>query len=218
MSQAVVSKGKQTGSGWEQIKPSSLFFSFVEPSPLTFSLQSVNRNPYFLLVWDSLCSKPFSSHCCSIRLELLRKPKAIPTSTFLFYYIIFSGINSLLLFFWPEPHGPNPHHRSQIMQSSSPNFYCQIKGNSVLLYPFKVLIFPDFYSLRSSALGINENSTLKSMELADWHVDEVTDLKDTFKLQEVNEHPVDYESENVRIIIWGYSYGLLDLFFPFFFF
>lgn len=53
--------------------------------------------------------------------------------------------------------------------------------------------------------------------MADWHVDEVTDLKDTFKLQEVNEHPVDYESENVRIIILGYSYGLLDLFFLFFF-
>lgn len=64
--------------------------------------------------------------------------------------------------------------------------------------------------------GINENSTLKSTELADLHVDEVTDLKDTFKLQEVNEHPVDYESENVRIIILGYSYGLLDLFFLFF--
>ncbi|TRZ15992.1 hypothetical protein HGM15179_011120 [Zosterops borbonicus] len=55
--------------------------------------------------------------------------------------------------------------------------------------------------LKSSALGINENSTLKSIELADWHVDEVKDLKDTFKLQEVNEHPADYESENVRIII-----------------
>lgn len=81
---------------------------------------------------------------------------------------------------------------------------------------FKVLIFPEFYSPCSSALGINENSTLKSTELADLHVDEVTDLKDTFKLQEVNEHPVDYESENVRIIILGYSYGLLDLFFLFF--
>lgn len=68
---------------------------------------------------------------------------------------------------------------------------------------FKVLFFPDFYSPCSSALGLNEKqclrlSTLKSTELADWHLDKVIVLKDTFKLQEVNEHPVEGDNR-----LWG---------------
>lgn len=41
--------------------------------------------------------------------------------------------------------------------------------------------------------------------MVDWHLDKVTDLKDTFKSPELNEHPV--EGDN-RIIITGPSYGL----------
>lgn len=117
-----------------------IIFQFCRtPTPPTLRLQKVSRNPQpnLFLVCDSLCSKPSSSCCCSIISEHLRNLKAIPTSTFLFYYIIFSGIKILFLFFWPESYGPNPSHGSQIMHSSSSNFYCQIKGNSVLLYPLK---------------------------------------------------------------------------------